>query len=76
MTSATIHEAKTNLSRLIQRALSGEKVVIYNRRRPVVTLEPVKKAKPSRRIGGVKNLVRYMADDFTSPMDDFSGYHP
>jgi len=75
MTNATIHEAKTNLSRLIKKALSGEDVIISNRHTPVVRLQPIRKPKPVRRIGSVKNFVRRMADDFTAPLDDFSEYH-
>ncbi len=43
MPSATIFEAKTNLSRLIQRALKGEDVQITSgrERKPVVRLVPV-----------------------------------
>lgn len=36
-----IHEAKTNLSRLIQRALQGEEVTIAKAGKPLVRLTPV-----------------------------------
>ena len=43
MPSATIFEAKTNLSKLVQRALKGEDVRITSgrERKPVVRLVPV-----------------------------------
>jgi len=44
----TIHEAKTNLSRLIARAERGEEVVIARGRQPVVRLEPVGKVPKKR----------------------------
>jgi antitoxin (DNA-binding transcriptional repressor) of toxin-antitoxin stability system len=53
MTQVTIHQAKTQLSRLIQKALAGEEVVIANRDKPVVRLEVVESAKPKRRLGGL-----------------------
>ncbi|WP_372426070.1 type II toxin-antitoxin system Phd/YefM family antitoxin [Salinarimonas chemoclinalis] len=37
----TVHEAKTQLSRLIEAALAGERVVIRRGREPVVELVPV-----------------------------------
>jgi prevent-host-death family protein len=56
MHSATILEAKTNLSDLIERALRGEDVQITSdsERKPVVRLVPVEPIEPipaSRRIG-------------------------
>jgi prevent-host-death family protein len=39
--TANIHEAKTTLSKLIERALAGEEVVIAKAGKPVVKLTPV-----------------------------------
>jgi prevent-host-death family protein len=36
VTQATIHQAKTHLSKLIRKALAGEEVVIAKRDKPVV----------------------------------------
>ena len=41
-----IHEAKTHLSRLIERALAGEEVTIAKAGKPVVRLIPVEPKKP------------------------------
>lgn len=41
----TIHEAKTNLSRLIQAALAGEEVVIAKGKQPLVKLVVVPEAR-------------------------------
>jgi prevent-host-death family protein len=56
MHSATIFEAKTNLSDLIQRALRGEEVLITSgrERKPMVRLVPVERPSASRRIGFLK----------------------
>ena len=48
----TIHEAKTNLSRLIERAENGEEVVIARGKNPVVRLVAVEKP-PSKRVPGM-----------------------
>lgn len=44
MATITIHKAKTNLSKLIERALAGEEIVIARGKHPVVRLVPVEVA--------------------------------
>jgi prevent-host-death family protein len=51
MAVTTIHEAKTNLSRLIARAERGEEVLIARGKEPVVRLVPVKKPANKRELG-------------------------
>ena len=51
MAVATIHEAKTNLSKLIKRAERGEEILIARGKEPVVRLTPVKKAGKKRQLG-------------------------
>lgn len=43
--SVGMHEAKTNLSRLVNAAQSGEEVILTRRGEPVVKLEPVRDPK-------------------------------
>ena len=50
----TIREAKTNLSRLLQRASNGEEVIISCRSKPVARLVPVGEVKGKRRPGSMK----------------------
>jgi antitoxin (DNA-binding transcriptional repressor) of toxin-antitoxin stability system len=76
MHQVTIHEAKTNLSRLIQAALAGEEVVIAKGKQPLVKLVVVPELRQQRRIGGAEGIVLYMADDFDAPLEDFSEYMP
>ena len=52
MSVTTIHEAKANLSRLIERAERGEDVVIARGSKPVVRLVPVQPA-PKKRSPGM-----------------------
>jgi antitoxin (DNA-binding transcriptional repressor) of toxin-antitoxin stability system len=73
MTQVTIHQAKTQLSRLIQKALAGEEVVIANRDKPVVRLEVIAGAKPDRSkfFGCLKDQFSKEAVDFlTNPKLD------
>ncbi|HTA43900.1 MAG TPA: type II toxin-antitoxin system prevent-host-death family antitoxin [Bryobacteraceae bacterium] len=52
MIVSTIHRAKTNFSRLIERAERGEDVVIARGKQPIVRLVPIKPA-PKKRIFGM-----------------------
>ncbi len=55
MTVATVHEAKTNLSRLLAQAERGEEVIIARADRPVARLVPIGQAgPPRRRLGGLR----------------------
>ncbi len=51
MAITTIHEAKTQLSRLIQRAERGEEILIARGKQPVVRLTPLKKPGKKRQLG-------------------------
>jgi prevent-host-death family protein len=75
MTQATIHEAKTHLSRLIQQALAGEEVVIAKRDKALVKLVPVAPRKSVPRYGGWPSDIR-MSDDFDDELEDFQDYMP
>ncbi len=51
MVVSTIHHAKTNLSRLIERAERGEEILIARGKKPVVRLTPVKRPAGKRQLG-------------------------
>ncbi|MFD0895386.1 type II toxin-antitoxin system prevent-host-death family antitoxin [Luteolibacter ambystomatis] len=76
MSIVSIHEAKTHLSRLIQRALEGEEIIIANRNEPMVRLQVVRESPPSRQFGGLKGLVLAMGDHFNDELEDFGDYAP
>jgi prevent-host-death family protein len=63
-----MHEAKTELSRLVERALAGEEVVIARAGVPVVRLVPIVRH-GKRRLGQWAGQVT-MADDFDAPLSD------
>ena len=70
MQTVNIHEAKTNLSRLLEAVESGEDVVIARAGKPVATLTAYKP--PRNKIaapGGMEGEIR-MAEDFDAPLDD------
>ena len=67
--TANIHDAKTNLSKLIERALAGEEVIIARAGKPLVRLQPVQAAKSEgkrRILGSRSGQIRY-APDWDSP---------
>ena len=69
-----IHEAKTQLSKLIQAAINGKQVIIARGNKPVVRLEVLPEARSHRVIGNAKDLILSMAEDFDEPLDDFKEY--
>lgn len=58
-----IHEAKTHLSRLLERVESGEEVVIGRAGKPVARLVPYAMSSHPRTPGGWEGRVQ-IADDF------------
>ncbi|NUN98531.1 MAG: type II toxin-antitoxin system prevent-host-death family antitoxin [Candidatus Omnitrophica bacterium] len=62
MKVTNIHEAKTQLSRLVDEAAHGKEVIIGKAGKPMVRLVPVKEPQP-RKLGCWKGKVR-IADDF------------
>lgn len=54
----TVHQAKSNLSKLLQEAASGEDVVIMNRDRPVAKLVPIARADRRALLGDLAGKIR------------------
>ncbi|MGF6266766.1 prevent-host-death family protein [Paraburkholderia youngii] len=69
MQPVNIHEAKTQFSRLVDAAASGEEIVIAKAGKPAARLVPMEHARAVRRFGGLKGKVR-IADDFDAPLPD------
>lgn len=61
-----MHEAKSQLSRLVERAHAGEEVVIARNGKPVAKLVPVV-AQPAKRQLGQWDGKIWLADDWDSP---------
>lgn len=68
MTVVTVHQAKTQLSRLIAQAVEGEEVVIATGPTPKVRLTPVSPVK-KRQFGVLKGVVS-LDDSFFEPLPD------
>jgi prevent-host-death family protein len=60
----TIHQAKTNLSKLIARAEAGEEVVITRGKEPVARLTATSNAKPKPKFGMLKGKIKPPPDAF------------
>jgi prevent-host-death family protein len=64
-----IHEAKTHLSRLLQRVAEGEEVTIARAGVPVARLVAVEHKSKTRPLGFARGQVS-VADDFDAPLPD------
>jgi prevent-host-death family protein len=65
-----IHEAKTHLSRLLQRVAAGEEVTIARSGVPVARLVAVEAKKKATRLLGMDRGRIWIADDFNAPLPD------
>ena len=67
-----IYEAKAKLSALLDRAVSGEEVVIARAGKPVARLMPLSEgtARSGVRLGGLKRAGLKLAADFHAPTTD------
>jgi prevent-host-death family protein len=63
MTNVNVHEAKTQLSKLLERVERGEEVVIARAGKPVAKLVPYEAEKKPRKPGGWEGRV-WIAPDF------------
>ena len=77
MDTVNIHEAKTHLSRLIDRIAQGEEIIIAKAGKPVARLVRYQQDRPQRRGGQWKGLVRIGADfDQPLPADMTAAFCP
>lgn len=69
MSTFSIHEAKTHLSRLLNRAATGEEIVIARAGKPVARLVPVEPI-AGQRTPGLDAGKLWVADDFDAPLPE------
>lgn len=70
MYQINFHEAKTQLSRLVDEAASGEEIIIAKAGKPVARLVPLAaNESKTRTLGGMKGQIR-LADNFDAPIGD------
>jgi len=71
----TIHQAKTNLSRLIKKASNGDEVIISRGSTPVARLVPVGEIRGQRRPGALKGQLVVGPEFFDAlPADELSSW--
>ncbi len=63
MEQINIHDAKTHLSRLVERAAGGEEIIIAKAGKPVARLVPLAPQMKPRVFGSMKGQI-WIADDF------------
>jgi prevent-host-death family protein len=68
--AVNIHEAKTHLSRLIERVEAGEEITLARAGRPVAKIVPVNRRTEPRPLGLWKGKV-VIHDDFDDPLPEF-----
>jgi prevent-host-death family protein len=69
MASISVYQARAELSRLIERALAGEEIIITRRGKPTVRLLPIEQDHPRRKPGALKGLFE-VTDAFFEPLPD------
>jgi len=69
MTVVKMHDAKSQLSRLVKEVQDGEEVVIASGNKRVARLVPYATTKPIRKPGYLKGKIS-IADDFDAPLPE------
>jgi prevent-host-death family protein len=71
MTVFNVHEAKTHFSKLLERVLRGEEVVIAKAGKPVARLLPFAEGDNSPRIPGIDKGKVIIMPDFDDSLPEF-----
>ncbi len=69
MSTVTIQDAKTNLSKLLARVEAGEEIVIARGKTPVARLTPVRASSAARRFGALKGIIS-VGPEFFEPLTE------
>ena len=70
MESVNIHQAKTNLSRLLSRVEMGEEIIISNRGVPIAKLVPFRSYGNRRNSLGLDRGRFVVPEDFNAPLPE------
>lgn len=72
MQTVNIHDAKTQLSKLVDAALQGEEIAIARRNKPLVKLQVLEEENEEQSIiGRLPNLVIKMGDNFNDSFEEW-----
>jgi prevent-host-death family protein len=75
MKTVNIHEAKTHLSRLVERVQAGERVVIAKAGKPVAILIPFdERPRPPDRVPGMDKGKVIIHGNFDDPLPELEEY--
>ena len=69
MKQVNIHQAKTGLSQLVERAEAGEEIIIARAGKPAAKLVPLTKVRGRRRLGVLDGKFK-IPDDFNAPLPE------
>ena len=69
MATVNLHAAKTHLSRLVDKAMAGEDVIIAKAGKPMVRLVPIETKSRRTGFGTLKGKIR-ISDNFDAPLPD------
>ncbi len=69
MKQVNIHQAKTELSKLVERAEAGEEVIIARAGKPAAKLVPLTRVGKHRRLGLLDGKFK-IPDDFNAPLPE------
>lgn len=69
MQTVNMHEAKTQLSKLVARAAAGEAIIVAKGGKPAARLGPLEDAPKQRKLGWLKGQIN-APDDIKTPFKD------
>ena len=67
--TVTVHDAQTQLSKLLSFAMEGNEIIIVKDDKPLARLVPMSSPTQSR-IAGLNKGKIWMSDDFDAPLSD------
>ena len=74
MSKFNIGEAKAHFSKLVQKAMLGEEVIIAKDNKPVLKLVALDKPRQPRKPGTGRGQILFIAPDFDATPEGFDGY--
>lgn len=72
-TTVNVHEAKTHLSKLLDKVTAGERITIARAGKPIAEMVPLNE-RPARRVPGRYAGQIVIHDDFDEPLPEFEEY--